>query len=126
MRALLLIASVFFLLGTAQAMACSCEPDTDGKLAKQTLDNPSVSVVEVYVRGMNMHNHQSMLQLTGRKYGGLMAQNIRAKFGADSCAVVPQYKKNMTVIIKAEDDGTYSIMGDCAHTAVMDYLNKGN
>lgn len=126
MRTLLLSALVLpLLLAAAPAHACKCTSDADGSQAAKVLSDPSISVAEVYVRGMNMRNGQSMLDIRNVTHGGLMAQNIRARFSTNSCGVIPQYKKQMTVLIKAEADATYSIVGDCDHSAVMQSLKKG-
>ena len=126
MKSLNILATIFLVSFAIPAWACSCMPDTNGTLAAQTLADPSISVADVYVRGMNMRNGQSMLEIKNIHHGGLMAQNIRAKFDRSSCGVIPQYKQNMTLLIKAENDATYSIVGNCAHDAVMQNMKKGN
>jgi hypothetical protein len=125
MRYIFAVISFVCVLGASPAFAFKCAPDTDGTLAAKVLADPSISVMDVYVRGVSLANHQSMLDLKNRHSGSLMARNIRAKFGASDCAVVPRYKQTMTVLIKAEDDATYSIVGGCEHTAVINHLKKG-
>ena len=125
MRFVLIVLSCLFVMSASPAFACKCAADTNGSVAAKILADPSISVMDVYVRGVSLANQQSMLDLKNRHSGNLMAQNIRAKFGSSSCAVVPRYKQTMTVLIMAEDDATYSIVGDCDHSAVMNHLNKG-
>ncbi len=125
MRFALPLLATLAIFAATPAFACSCSPDADGSLAAKVLADPSISVAQVYVRGMNVNNHQSMLDIKAVPHGGLMAQNIRAKFGADSCATIPQYKKTMMVLIRAEEDATYSIVGSCETAAVMQSTKKG-
>jgi|GEM_PF-3231286 len=122
-RILFTLAALMTLGFAAPAHACKCAPD-DGTLAQQTINDPSISVARVFVRGMNTRNGQSMLELRQTVTGGLMARNFRAKFGNNSCSVIPQNRKEQTLVIKFEKDGTYSIVGDCTHNAVMQYLKN--
>lgn len=125
MRIALAFTAALFLFAATPAWACKCTPDADGSRAAAVMNDPSLSVVDVYVRAVNPRNHQSMLDIKDRHSGSLMAQYVRAKFGSSSCAVHPLSGRNMTLIIKNEPDGTYSVVGDCEHSAVMQHLKKG-
>ncbi len=111
------LATALFAYAPAMA-ACGCDAGKADALAQKLLADPAVSVADVYVRGMNMHNGQSMLDIKNVSHGGLVAPNIRARFGGVQCPTVPRYKQTMTVLIKAEPDGTYSIMDACSLAAV--------
>ena len=123
-RILFTLAALMTLGLSAPAHACKCAPD-NGTLAQATINDPSISVAKVFVRGMNMRNGQSMLELRQTITGGLMARNFRAKFdNQTSCGIVPQNRKEQTLVIKFEKDGTYSVVNDCTHNAVMQYLKN--
>ena len=125
MRTFLPLLALGLFAAIAPAYACKCTPDADGSRAAALLADPAISVVDAYVRGMNTRNGQSMLELKKLHHGGLMAQTIRAKFGSNDCAFIPQYKQTMTMLVRAENDGTYSIEGGCGAQAVLQSLGKG-
>lgn len=125
MRIILSLTAALILFAATPAHACKCTPDTDGSRAAAILNDPSLSVMDVYVRAVNYKTGQSMLDLKNRHSGSLMAQYVRAKFATHSCGVRPVPKQTMTVIIKNEPDGSYSLLGDCAHRDVMQHLKKG-
>lgn len=124
MRTALLIAALM-VMTISPAYACKCTPDTDGSRAAAVFNDPSISVMDVYVRAVNYSKGQSMLDLKNRHSGNLMAQYVRAKFGSSSCDVRPVPNQTMTVLIKNEPDGSYSLVGGCAQSAVMQHLKKG-
>lgn len=125
MKKILFTLAALMTLTAAPAYACKCMPDTTGAEAQKILNDPSVSVAKVYVRGMNTRNGQSMLELKETLSGGLMARNFRAKFdNQTSCGVKPNNRQTEIHLIKFEKDGTYSILGDCARTNVLQHLNK--
>ncbi|NBX67255.1 MAG: hypothetical protein EBQ96_09710 [Proteobacteria bacterium] len=125
MRIALIIMTALFVCVSAPAWACKCTPDTDGSRAAGVLADPSISVLDVYVRAVNYKNGFSMLDLKARHSGSLMAQYVRAKFGGSSCDIRPVVNQTMTVLIKNESNGTYSLVGGCDHAAVMQHLKKG-
>lgn len=124
MRKFIPLIAALAVFTAAPAFACKCVPDTDGSQAAKIFADPAVTVADVTVRGYNTHNGQSMLQIDNVRSGGLVAKNIRAKFGTSDCAIIPSQKK-MTLLIHNDEDGRYSIMGDCAHSAVMQSIGKG-
>ncbi|HEY8964448.1 MAG TPA: hypothetical protein VIN59_08325 [Alphaproteobacteria bacterium] len=121
-RILFTLAAALIVFTAAPAHACKCAPDTTGARAQQILNDPSISVARVYVRGMNVRNGQSMLELRETLSGGLMARNFRAKFGGSSCGFIPSNRTEQIVLVKFEKDGTYSLIGDCARTDVLEYM----
>lgn len=122
MRKILLLLTVLLLpFAASPAFACSCTPDSNGTQAGRLLSDQNIFLADVTVRGFNMHNRQSALQIDSVRHGGLVARNIRAKFGATSCAIVPNQKK-MTALIRAENDGSYSIADLCDYNAVVNAL----
>ena len=112
----LLAAAALLLILSTPAHACKCAPDETR--ADAVLADPAISVADVTVRGFNTRNGQSMLQIDNIRHCSLVARDIRAKFAAHSCGVVPNQKK-MTLLIRNESDGTYAIVGECDHSAVM-------
>lgn len=120
---LFLTALVCAIIPTA-AHACKCAPD-NGQ-GQKLLNDSSVAIARVYVRGTNPAIGQSMLELRETLHGGLSAQNFRAKFATHSCGVAPPNKTEQTLAIKFEKDGTYTIMNDCDQINVMNAFKKGN
>lgn len=121
MRIFALALAAMTLFVPAAAHACRCAAPEAGQ-AEAILADPSLSYAEVLVRGANPANRQSMLEIKNVKHGGLVANNIRAKFGETSCAVVPVTGQTRTVLIKAEEDATYSIVSDCNYSTVKTYF----
>ncbi|MCB1537366.1 MAG: hypothetical protein H6865_04010 [Rhodospirillales bacterium] len=99
----------------APALACECAVG----MPDPVTTNHAYSLADVTVRGMSMANHQSALAIDTVRRGFLTAQYIRAKFSTGDCGVVPQYQRKMTVLLKAEDDGSYSIAGQCETRAAL-------
>lgn len=109
----------------APAFACRCTPDADGARGRALVADPALSVADALVRAINPRNHQSMLEIKNLRSGGLAAQTIRAKFGSSSCAVVPRTGATATFLIRAEEDGSYSIADSCDSTAAIGALPAG-
>lgn len=123
MRKILMLAALL-VAATSPALACSCAPDADGAQAERVMADPANSVVDVTVRGYNVNNGQSMLQIENVRSGGLVARNIRAKFTSSaSCGTVPNQKK-MTLIVHNDSDGRYSIGNACDTQAVLKKLGQ--
>lgn len=121
---LLLAALVCAVSVPSVAHACKCINDT--ARGQTLLNDSSVAVARVYVRGTNPKIGQSMLELRETLHGGLSAQNFRAKFATNSCGTIPPNKTEQTYAIKFEKDGTYSIMNSCDSQNVINALSKGN
>lgn len=109
---------------SAPAYACRCVPDSQA--GQKLLNDSSIAIARVYVRGTNPAIGQSMLELKETLHGGLFAQNFRAKFATHSCGVVPTPKTEQTLVIKFEKDGTYSVLNDCERQNTLNAFNKGN
>jgi len=111
-------------LSATPAYACRCAADPDGARAQAVLADPSISVGTFLVRGANNAIHQSMLETKSVRHGGLVVPTFRARFGATSCAVIPVTGQTRDFLIKAEEDATYSIVGDCESSLVLNYLKS--
>lgn len=99
----------------APAFACECVTAADGQAL---LNDHTISIADVTVRGYNTRNGQSALQIGNVRHGMLTARDIRAKFSGVSCPVIPG-ASNITAAIKAEADGTYSVLGGCDTKAAI-------
>lgn len=117
----LVLTVIGMTLSPVAARACDC-PDPDGSKTQALLNNERLYVAEVYVRGMNPQNRQSMLQVKNVYHGAFFAQNIRAKFDGGVCGVIPRTGKTSTFVLRAEADGSYAIVGDCAHKLLTNYV----
>lgn len=109
------------LVTTSPAFACKCTPDTSGDAAKAVLSDPSISVVDAFVRATNPRTRITVMDIKKLHSGGLASSYVRAKYGASSCDAQPM-PGNQILLIKNEPDGTYSLVGDCARSAVIQYL----
>jgi hypothetical protein len=117
MRKIILAALLLLAPITASAQDCTC---SQARTPEQVFADPAISVVDVTVRGYNMHNGQSMLQIDNLRHGGLIAHDIRAHFSAQ-CGVVPNQPR-MTLLIRNEPDVTYGIVDHCESDPVINSL----
>lgn len=117
MRFLLALALLVFL--ATPAHACKCTPDTDGSRAQKVLNDPSISVVDAFIRVINPKTRYAVMDVKQVHSGGLALRYLRAKFGTTSCDVRPVPGQTMTMLIKNEPDGTYSLLGGCAREAIL-------
>ena len=122
MKRLFLTLTALMTMAAAPSFACDCTPDTDGTQARALIADQNYALAQVFVRGMNIRNGQSMLDNKKPIVGGLLAPNIRAHFGHGDCATTPHYKQTQTMLIHFEPDGTYAIMGQCETKALTQYL----
>lgn len=133
MRTLTLIAALTGTLITglitapahSAAANCTCPGNTSAQ-AQKLLNDSSVALARVYVRGTNPRIGQSMLELRETLHGGLSARDFRAKFSTQSCGTLPKARTEQTLLIKFEKDGTYSIMDNCDTQAVLTNIKERN
>ncbi len=124
MRKFLLLTGLLTVMATP-ALACKCDMANTAQ-GNAYLNDSSLTLADVFVRGKNDRIGQSMLDIKTIKHGGLTAQNIRAKYNTHSCGTIPQYKQTQTVVIKFEPDGTYSLADQCTKALMeQSYKAKG-
>jgi hypothetical protein len=108
------------IVTTAPAFACECAPD-NGQRAAAMLSDHSISIADVTVKGYNNANGWAALTINTVRAGWLTADRVRARFNNNNCPVAMSLAP-MTVAIKAEDDGTYSLLGQCDQQAARQAL----
>ncbi len=119
MRKFLLLTALATLVAPA-AFACQCTQDANQR-AMQLLSDHNVSIVDFSVRGYNNANGYAALQINNVRTGWLTAQNIRAKYSNNDCPVVMSISP-MTLAVKAESDGSYSVLSQCDQQAAKQAL----
>lgn len=123
MKKTLLALTTLMAISATPAFACKCAYDP--ARAQAIINDQNYAVAEVFVRGMNVRNHQSMLHVVREPIvGGLLVQDFRAHWSGSSCGSTPQYKQNQKVLIHFEADGTYAIQDQCDTESVLQYLQE--
>jgi hypothetical protein len=115
MRKLILMSALATVMATP-AFACQCTPDS-GARAGALLADHTVSVTDVTVRGYNNANGYAALQINTIRAGWLTAQSIRARFNNNECPVAMALTP-MTLAVRAENDGSYSVLSGCDQDAI--------